>query len=421
MQGFFGVGKTRSVLEAVSMKPGPVVIVSEPLRVLRDDVASRYRSLSGRQPPVLRAHDEVCQDLAQMISSGLGYFEALSKHLASGRCIYPDHVRAVASSAYSEGILVTTHRLSTIAKIVVDAVVGSPSYLVVDEAEDFVLKALEPRDPAEIEPLRMDPTVWRRITRIYEKIGGKYYLKPGYVMTSMRYMLLSATIPGTLRIVFEQVAGYDDIDRIVPPSRDDIFIFHRDVISSSDIETSPHKVVRVVSGICRPAVDGGGLCAVISKNKRSTSLIADGLRRLGIPAISDQDQVVRIPSGYSGAVIITVGGRFYRGVSLPEADVVVSLFQRHYQDPEHPVLSAISANSLDWRYAYELSMAANLQASYRCNRSGGKRHVMVFLDTRYREAFSSFYADEMRSNRIYTELIEVDSVEDAVKTVEKIF
>jgi hypothetical protein len=403
--GFFGVGKTRAVVDVALSKPGPIVIISEPLRILRDSVATMYRALSGWDPPVLRAHDEVCQDLSADLAKDYSYYEALSIHLRSGSCIYIDHVRRVASSAYASGVLITTHRLSFIAKYVVEAISRSPAYLVVDEAEDFVLKALEPVPPEEVEPYRHDPIIWRRISRIFEKVGGKYYVKAGHALAAMRYMLLSATLPPSLKTILSEVGGYDDYTYTTTPEREDIFIIYSGVIPWLEMRRGLKKIASIILGVCTPPTQAGGICAVVSKNKEATDALASELRRFGMPVISDQDPAVRgIPQGYSGVVIITVGGRFYRGVSLPEADVVVSMFQRFYRDPEHPALTPLSADGLDTAYSYELAQASNLQASYRCNRSGGKRHVMVFLDGRYYDSFSTYYETDLKMGRISSDL-----------------
>ncbi len=65
---------------------------------------------------------------------------------------------------------------SVIAKYVVEAISRSSVYLVVNEAEDFVLKALEPVPQEGVEPFRRDRLVWRKISRIFEKVGGNTIL-----------------------------------------------------------------------------------------------------------------------------------------------------------------------------------------------------------------------------------------------------
>ncbi len=76
--GFFGARKTRAVVNVAVSRPGPIIVISEPLRILRDSVTAMYKAIYGRDPPVLRAHDEVCQDLLSNLAKGYSYYEALS-------------------------------------------------------------------------------------------------------------------------------------------------------------------------------------------------------------------------------------------------------------------------------------------------------------------------------------------------------
>jgi hypothetical protein len=396
IKAFFGVGKTEAVIDLVaSNKTSSIVIVSEPLRVLRDHVAKRIGARAVGSVPVFRAHDEVCQHLSSLIARGYNYYQALSIHLRSGSCVYKGYVLGVIGDAISRGFVVTTHRLAPIASLILGNY-RAKNMIIVDEAEDYITRISHGLPKQEIEPLKQDPLLWRRLKRVLIEVGDKYHYKPSFIVQMLRSILLSATPPNTLQDVFAMINNYV---RFIDPGlgwREDVVIRYSDVIDMISFKRRWNDIANIVVDICSRAVDAGARCTVITKNKEMTSVIERAMSNKNMDVVSDL--TAKTPT-MNKIYILTIGGRFYRGVSLPESDVIVAFFQRSYMRPENPVLRyvAYAGRDAEIHYGYEISMAYSLQSAYRNNRNAYKRHIMVFFDERLDQSLENFYYEDKRS------------------------
>jgi hypothetical protein len=397
IKAFFGAGKTEAVIDLVaSNKPSSIVIVSEPLRVLRDHVAKRIGARIGGTIPVFRAHDEVCQHLSSLIARGYNYYQALSIHLRSRSCVYKGYVLGVIGDAISRGFMVTTHRLAPIASLILGNY-RTKNMIIVDEAEDYITRISHGLPKQEIEPLKQDPLLWRRLKRVLIESADKYHYRPQFIVKMLRSILLSATPPNTLQDVFTIINNYA---RFVDPGlgwRDDVIIKYCDVIDMISFKRRWNDIANIVVDICSRAVNAGARCTVITKNKEMTSVIERAMSSKNTDAVSDL--TAKTPTMNKKIYILTIGGRFYRGVSLPESDVIVAFFQRSYMRPENPVLRyvAYADKNAETHYGYEISMAYSLQSVYRSNRDAYKRHIMVFFDERLDRSLENFYYEDKRS------------------------
>jgi hypothetical protein len=397
IKAFFGVGKTEAVIDLVaSNKASSIVIVSEPLRVLRDHVAKRIGARAVGSVPVFRAHDEVCQHLSTLISRGYNYYQALSIHLRSGSCVYKGYVLGVIGDAISRGFVVTTHRLAPIVSLILGNY-RAKNMIIVDEAEDYITRISHGLPKQEIEPLKQDPLIWRRLKRVLIESGDKYHYRPQFIVQMLRSILLSATPPNTLQEVFTVINNYA---RFVDPGlgwRDDVIIRYCDVIDMISFKRRWNDIANIVVDICSRAVDAGARCTVITKNKEMTSVIERTMSNRNMDVVSDL--TAKTPPMSKKIYILTIGGRFYRGVSLPESDVIVAFFQRSYMRPENPVLRSVAhaGKNAETYYGYEISMAYSLQSAYRSNRNTYKRHIMVFFDERLDQSLENFYYEDKRS------------------------
>jgi len=96
--------------------------------------------------------------------------------------------------------------------------------------------------------------------------------------------------------------------------------------------------------------------------------------------------------------VLTVRGKWYRGVSLKDEKVIFAFWQQqHYTSPYQRVpkwmaddLATLADEEgrieLD-KLVDELRSADNVQTLFRFNRSRKERHLVVLLDYRFRKAF----------------------------------
>jgi hypothetical protein len=80
--------------------------------------------------------------------------------------------------------------------------------IIVDEAEDYITRISHGLPKQEIEPLKQDPLLWRRLKRVLIESGDKYHYRPQFIVQMLRSILLSATPPNKLQEVFTIINNY---------------------------------------------------------------------------------------------------------------------------------------------------------------------------------------------------------------------
>jgi len=131
----------------------------------------------------------------------------------------------------------------------------------------------------------------------------------------------------------------------------------------------------------------------VSKNKEMTRRLHDLFTNLGFEVTSDA--VDEKPYPDAAIWIITVRGKWYRGVSLRprklkdrrDFPVIIAFYQA--QDPRKK-LSKVPPWLWDWEVdkneiitlCWDLTRAENIQTLFRFNRERDKRHLVVVFDKR---------------------------------------
>lgn len=410
IKAFFGFGKTYSLinyLRYASSNPRiqHITIASEPLRKLRDSVARTLNAYGS----TLKAHDEICDSLAKRVlkynavyrDNRIAYLKALSEHLKLDKCIYKLHVNSVISNAINSKILITTHKLVPLASMILRYIYKAPIKIIADEAEDYIIAVSDPLYKDDIVSIAsIDPSIMKIVKRYYMEYPhtpNRLYIKPIFVLDFLKSIHLSATPPLTIYQSAEMMIKRSiDMFNIHGYDRDkDTIVFSPNTLVAS-YNTLSDKVIDAIKRICRRAVSVYGVCAIVSRSHEFTRYIRRIFERNGLIVTDDAKDTSPIET--ADIFILTVGGKFYRGVSLfsrkinsSEFPVIVSLFQGTPPKMPHAIFELIRDIERFREYANELIYAKNLQSVYRFNRNSDRSHILVFLDKRLYESLYYFF------------------------------
>lgn len=358
MEGMFGGGKTEAALLVAWLidtkhTVDKLLILAFPLRDLRDDKYYRLMEM-GARPFLLKAHDEVCQDLRACVEevkrekggkiTRRDYFKCLQQHLQSGNCNYKQHIEELKNYVRRGGrVIVTTHLMSRVAKLIFQ-----DAKLIIDEAEDYLLKLSEPIPKYELDVIT-DEKIRRMIRRYFDvvsdSVGREYYVinPSGLVSLFARdAVYISATIPPAFKEYFHRLAA--DIHRLakrkkrkggkkkkVPPptdfepvriyakpDRDIVLILNERLYWKRREEWYPDIFSELIK-IAKVSVEKYGVLGVVSKNKEMTRDLVNLFKGAGFSVWADIDyDPHRSRNVFTRAdvVILTVRGPLYRGRSV---------------------------------------------------------------------------------------------------------
>lgn len=358
VEGFFGAGKTEAILRVAWLidrrrTVDKILILAFPLRELRDD---KYQRLveTGVRPFIFRAHDEVCEDLRLCLLkrreerrgrlTRTDYYKCLEQHLKEGNCKYKQHIEELKEYVRSGGrVIVATHLMGRVAKLIYQ-----DAKLVVDEAEDFLLKLSEPIPKRELDVFtdkKMRSMIRKYFTLVEDSWGRKYYVinQSGLVSLFARDVVyVSATIPPSFKEYFAQIASilhrrkekkkkgrgrkkkvpppldYQEYPVNSHPDRDTVLILDEVLYWNHKDEWYP-EIMGELLKVAKLAVKKYKVLGVVSKNKKMTADLVELFRSAGFSVWADtMYDPYRSRDVYTRAdiVIITTRGYLYRGRSV---------------------------------------------------------------------------------------------------------
>ncbi len=403
--GVPGGGKTFKSLMAVrdmySSKEIKKVVVAEPQRYLRDYVAQRW--LAGSV--VIKARDELCPTIARISKNSrkeylVAAFEECVKcpHFRKDTCPFYNQFRQLLT--IDRGIVVTSHHLAPIV-----VWLFKPNLLVFDEAEDYLQVLNKPLDPKVLDELRqLDEKVYRRIkANLYEHLG-KYYLKPSWFsIVGSKCLLVSATFPWRLQqVIAESYPRFDEPILMMPtytidsPNKDMLLVYDGRQTYKKNVVLEKQgwwrEVIPRLIDMVNTAVQKFGVVGIVSKNKTMTGKLHEIFTNLGYETTSDQ--IDERPEPNAEVWIVTVRGKWYRGVSLrprklkDRKDFPITIAFYQAQDPKKratkipPWMWDDVDVRIPWELCNDLIRAENVQTLFRFNREREKKHLVVLFDRR---------------------------------------
>lgn len=431
--GLPGTMKTSRMVYLPLLLNKPVVL-SVPLRQLRDQIYSRLmeeRAFSRVKSivRVVRAHDEVCPDLARRISNSRdkSYLQHLAEHenvVRKGveRCFWREEVERAVSLLRHNGplLILTTHQVGFMLKLL-SWRFKSESLFIFDEGEDLLLRIGEPLNLEELNYLRrISRKIYNRLKGLYRpmKTGeGLGYILPNLVRDVFRdSIFVSATFPPTLiKVLSEDFDGKYPVRRMRRKRvKDKFVILEKELLWKLEDEWAK-KLYPQLGLIAEAARRNGYPVGIVARNKEQNTDLTRMFESMGYRVWSDAREDNPHPFYNSDIVVITTLGKGYRGVNYYsrvnrdntrwDFPVVVGFFQSMGIRIEdiHPVFFQLFSfnpykddkeeNSELERFCEEMTYAKNFQSIYRFVRQVDREHVIILLDKKWERAFEAYGGD----------------------------
>ena len=282
--------------------------------------------------------------------------------------------------------------------------------VVIDEADsylDLFQNFLSPVHLAVLQRLAKWDSTWSKIYRaIVQQLvrfgeGLIFFLKPTFPRC-----LLPICISATIELYFLQtitaMSGLDTVFRVVAiPSRMmDRCVTCVNLIYAIDVfkkatapVVKPQEAVNKIGEVIIRLVDDYKLSiGVAARSYEFNRMLSQYLAQVGMRFYTDlfystsvDVKKLREALEKVDVVIWTTGGKLYRGVSLPDKDVIICTYQAApLVQPSGHVLTYVPkfVIDLDTQYAAKVNDARNVQSYFRANRKRDMRHIFVFADLR---------------------------------------
>ncbi len=185
----------------------------------------------------------------------------------------------------------------------------------------------------------------------------------------------------------------------------DTLLINRNVYYVRDRELWIHELANIIEYIIKEL---GKEVGITVPNYEINHILTDILRDKQIDVftdydfrnVSDYERLWKIYKSYGGkpAEIVTIAGRFSRGVSMREKEVIIGMFQRTTKiriSKKHlDILEERSDKMRDIppsakKLRQFFNSAESLQALFRFNRKPSQPHLVVLYDARLETAFKS--------------------------------
>jgi len=434
VNGLPGGGKTRFILSRVAQLANKVkVIYASPLRVLRD-WASEYASRYTDKVYVIKSKFESCDILKERIEDEdlENYLQYLYKVIQvcsncsmrkEGKCEFG---KAIFQFIHSRtGFWCMTHHvLYLLTLMLLNVKALTESIVIIDEAEQYAdlfryvcdvftferLKQLAQRDK-----------IWKDIVKRIDKIkyiwGHMIFLPP--IFPQSRLVIL---VSATLTIDNPVITALRDEEYLILPfyvhsEINDVCIVYPKILIDKRVHveeglTMKHlcfsKYCKItdefLAKLCDTIVeiyDNGYSIGIACRNHALNHYLTDKLKNeYGLRVYSEVELEKPpkrdVPKPY--VVLWTTRGKWFRGVSLPETEVVICFYQNIIgainemikRDPTNYQQNLLTYLINDWGIEYPIvkyqEINYNVQSFYRTNRVRSMRHYMVFIDVRSHEA-----------------------------------
>ncbi|MEM4620953.1 MAG: hypothetical protein QW607_12175 [Desulfurococcaceae archaeon] len=429
-----------------------VVVMSFPLRKLRDEVYERikndprFKSIRNIVT-VFKGHDEICQPLMNRIQNnpGVNYLKVLSDHVSGvekGKegCVWKYEIdRMIDILKKGEPkLILTTHRLSLILKIIDKYLRRKkkrdvPTIFIFDEGEDLFLRVGEPLDFKVLLDLKVHKKIYRKFRSMYRPLYKG--MRVGYLPITLIHdvffnsVMVSASFPPTLMNVlcidmWGRGGDCPEYRMRVPRVPDKIIIYNK-ILRWDDEDKWRKSVYPILLSIVNKVVDKGYPVGIVSRNLIQSKSLTELLEGMGFIVYSDHRDNNPKPFYQADAVIVTVLGKGYRGINLYtrknssrwDFPVVVGFYQGRGLGRKHihPFFYEILrdegrvGDEID-TFVKEMIMGKNFQTLFRFVRDKTKEHILILMDRRWDETIKTY------GNYYYLQSrpLIVDNVEDII-------
>lgn len=425
-----GTGKTRlstwCVCRIVAKDNNKIYIYTAPLRKLRDYIYWYFKD-HGIEPFRLVSHEEYEPIIERYKERFNDYIKALKYHLDNDDCRYKEHWEELIRYIIDGGqVIVATHVLGIFAWLLLKKKFPEKKiYLIIDEGEDYFIKLSTPITEDFLKALKtIDKRIYRKFRSGLKRFKNFYFYQPLFVQKAIFYSyIISATFPQSMLEVLIDEYDYPVYHLRGKKSRDIIVYLDRvlkweEKKKVIEIKWVP-KLLNLLDQVLVRTVPVG----FTSRRKELGEIVLEDMVNRGWRVSQDVTGLHIDP--HADLWILTIGGKFYRGISFKplkgrirrggeeiyDFRVAVGTYQKGEITIEddfsplklpwtHPVIFQLIDDP--WRYNRELRDGINVQSLFRFNRYKDLEHTMIILDRRLYNAvhyYLRYYVDTSKKIR----------------------
>ena len=418
--GLFGGGKTRTVMHTLLQLANTKIVYAAPLRKLRDWM---YYYARGKCDVYrVRSKIETCPTVSMFVreedlSSPIEYMYNIiricsgCRDRALGKCTFLNEVKTFTTA--NSGLFVMTHNILYVLNLMKPDAFNN-TIVVVDEADEYIDMfkfILSEAQMNEIAEMAKRDVIWKKVlARLRSSLlqfGTMYFAKP-LVPVAPLLILISATL-NLNHVNFIPLKKYYSIyiDCVRSQMIDVCITFPKRLAVAKIVENEKSEYVereKWIEELVEVTVriyDMERSVGIACRNYGVNREIYAKLRERGVRCFSDVHQRDPPPFNTSPPYVVlwTTRGRWYRGVSLPDTDVIFCTYQTTKEAlviargglTERRHLMSYRAADIGYKYPFLTysNCASNVQSYFRTNRIRSKRHYIVLLDERAKKAMIS--------------------------------
>ncbi|RLE92259.1 MAG: hypothetical protein DRN04_10825 [Thermoprotei archaeon] len=373
VKGLPGGGKTRTTLaNTVLYSNLAKVVYAAPLRSLRNYWAKQY----GME--VIKSRDEVCPAVKYIEAEDTVDYLVACARICRGcqkTCEFKEAFKNFIKS--SRGLFALTHKMLLVLYTAAPRAFQN-TLLIIDEADSLFDQWSIVCEYSKLKELWRtgDPLTRKVVKRLAKNCFrfGKYvYFKPIVPLTRITF-LVSATLPPELLELMPLPENTPCTTIYIKSEFKDIILWSRKTLKWSEKDEWLPTVLKTIKEYsCKFRKIG-----IASRNYTLTKILHEYMEASFKVTSDYYDKKPRAAEVY----IWTTRGKWYRGISLPDTDIVFCFYQYPLETkPLNPlVLRTIVEKDIE--YFKLLNNAVNTQSYFRSNRKRSKTHVIVLLDRR---------------------------------------
>ena len=408
-----GGGKTRGVVKALKkiVRNGEKILFLTPLKIHRDIVGKWFSD--SFSVLVFKGKQDLCSEVKWIYENG-SFIEVLAKCLGcSKKCPFKGQIKSV--NEYD--VVVSTHAMGLLFSIPIFKF----DYLVIDEVDQYY-KAFSKKIPVKVVEEREKDKFGRRVASYiksrFKRILNAYV--PRVVLPRSRHkVFITATAPKDAKLLNYIIGEWDSegfCTYFLPyENKDKVLVYDKVLLWGKHKNWLP-QILTVIKEICNIERSVG----IVSRNYEVTRVISEYLKDSGFNVLDDYNNINDINKA-SRIHIITVNSKACRGVSLPDKDIVIALFQYMQVEKRGFHIKYYLEECPIEKLGKALNYCDNLQAIFRFIRRADREHVVVLLDKRlytsFKETTMQYYLEDVEKRGEVFKFRDIASLLNKVKDI----
>ena len=372
VKGLPGGGKSRATLSnLINYSRAVKVVYSAPLRSLRDYWANYF----GME--VIKSRDELCPAIKLVEEDNvLDYLVACAEVCSNcnGNCEFKELFKNFIRSKH--GSFALTHKMLMVLYLATPDAFKN-SLLVIDEADSLFEQWSIVCELDKVKYLlkygdRIAKRVVRRLVKNCIAFGKWVFFKPVVPLARVTFLVSATLIPEFL----ELMPIPEDVPCrtfYVKSEFKDRLVWNCSLLKWEERESWTPKALEFIEAHLT------GRVGIASRNYRLTKAIHDYFQN---KYEVTSDYYHEKPKRDAKIIVWTTRGKWYRGISLPDTDVIFCFYQYPLDAPPLNPYLIKAIDERDVKYFQLLNDAVNVQSYFRSNRIRRREHIMYFMDRR---------------------------------------